>query len=213
MRGIGLDARQGQFLAEDVREFLKREIDLEDVAAGLIPRAPLAFPLRLRQRLPRLTFALADAARVLAAVAELRQLDARDGDADEVAPFFADHFTARDVLGKVAFDLAAHDLAKALMITFDFLSHGSVPGACSFSRYKAFANSSTVSPALRMRLLKVPFATGLWAGIDNVAIFPSLVMTMWLFLWRATCQPNDANALITFRYPTEGGSHQATTST
>ena len=40
-----LDARQGQFLAEDLGQLLHRQIDFEDVAAGLIAGAALARPV------------------------------------------------------------------------------------------------------------------------------------------------------------------------
>ena len=47
-----LDARQGQFLAEDLGEFLHRQIDFEDVPAGLIAGLRLAVAvLRRRERL------------------------------------------------------------------------------------------------------------------------------------------------------------------
>ena len=50
---------------------------------------------------------------------------------------------------------------------------------------------------MRRRLLNVPFATSLGSGIDNVAIWFSLVMMMWLPLCRATCQPYDSNTSTT----------------
>ena len=45
---LRLDARQGEFFAEDVGQFFEREIDLENVAAGLIAGAAFAFVLRVR---------------------------------------------------------------------------------------------------------------------------------------------------------------------
>ena len=41
-------------------------------------------------------------------------------------------------------------------------------------------NSETVSPAERIRLRKVPLATSLWSGTDNVATCPSLIRMIWL---------------------------------
>ena len=80
--------------AEDVGEFFEREIDFEDVSAGLIAGSAWLIALRRGQRLTGIAVALADAAGVLLAVAELRQLDRRNRDADEIAPFFADHLSA-----------------------------------------------------------------------------------------------------------------------
>src|SRR5204862_436051 len=79
--------------------------------------------LRRGQRLPRVSLALADAARALLPIAELGNVDLRQRYGHQVLPFLADHFAAADVLAKVAFHLAADDFAEALLIALDFLTH------------------------------------------------------------------------------------------
>ena len=71
-------------------------------------------------------------------------------------------------------------------------SRGFLAGALSSSKWSggqkqneedypaASMNSSTVKPALEIRLRSVPRATSGWSGIDNVAMCPSLVKMMWL---------------------------------
>src|SRR5262249_44269293 len=100
------------------------QLDLEDVAARLVARPGVALALRRGQRVADVAVALAGAAGALLAVAELRDLDLRQGDANEVLPLFADHLAAADVLRQVALDLAADDLLEPLMVALDFLSHG-----------------------------------------------------------------------------------------
>src|SRR5262249_43219165 len=117
------DARQGQLLAEDLGHLLHGQLDLEDVPARLVAGAAVA--LRRGQRVARLALALADAAGALLAVAELRQLDLRQGDADQILPLAADHPPAADVLAQVRLHLAPDDLPEALVVTLDLLPHGS----------------------------------------------------------------------------------------
>ncbi len=119
-----LDARQGQLLAEDGGHFLHRQLDFEDVSAGLVAGAAARLALTGAERLADLARTLADAAAALLAVAELRHVDLRQGDADEVLALLADHFAAADVLAEVALHLAAHELLEALVVAFDFLAHG-----------------------------------------------------------------------------------------
>src|ERR1019366_3701214 len=130
---FGLDARQSELLAEDVGKFFEGEIDLQDMAARLIAGA-----------------ALAVAAGSLVSIAELRQLDRGDRNADVIAPFFADHLPARNVLGKVGFHLAAHNLAEALMIAFDFLSHcftqSPLANVPVLAKQKPFSSQSDLDP-------------------------------------------------------------------
>src|SRR4051812_15699883 len=94
------------------------------MAAGRFAGAAVGVALRRGERLAWVAIPLADAAGAFLAEAELRQLDRRQRDADEVLAFPPDHFTAADVLAKVRLRLATYDLAEALVITFDFLAHG-----------------------------------------------------------------------------------------
>ena len=79
-------------------QLLHRQIDFEDVPARLIAGAAVAVALRRGRAAGRLALALADAAGALLAVAELRDVDLRQGDADEVLALLADHLAAADVL-------------------------------------------------------------------------------------------------------------------
>src|SRR5262245_34150426 len=125
---LGLDPRQGQLLAEDLGQLLHGQLDLEDVAAGLVAGLGLAVALGGGQRLADLALALAGAAGVLLAVAELRDVDRRQGDRHQVAPLLADHLAAADVLRQVRLDLAADDFAEPLQVALDLLSHGPTLG-------------------------------------------------------------------------------------
>src|SRR5262249_39362826 len=93
-------------------------------AAGLVAGAALGVALAGAERLAGLAGALADAAGAFLAVAELRHVDLRQRDADEVLALLADHLAAADVLAEVALDLAADELAEALVVAFDLLPHG-----------------------------------------------------------------------------------------
>src|SRR6266545_379215 len=120
------DPRQGQFLAQNLREFLQRQFHFEDVAARLIAGAALV-ALRCRQGVARLALALADAAGAFLTVAELRQVDLRQGDADEILALLADQLAAADVFSQVCLHLAPDDLPEALVIAFNLLPHGRLP--------------------------------------------------------------------------------------
>src|SRR5262249_44458234 len=121
-----LDARQGQLLAEDLGHLLHRQVDFQDVSARLVAGAGRV-SFRRRERIAGPALSLADAAGALLAVAELRDVDLRQGDADEVLALLADHLAAADVLLQVALHLAADELLEPLVVALDFLSHGSPP--------------------------------------------------------------------------------------
>jgi hypothetical protein len=74
---------------------------------------------------PTVAFPLAGASGALLAVAELRDVDLRQGDADEVLALLADHLAAADVLAQVTFHLTADDFAEPLVVAFNLLAHGS----------------------------------------------------------------------------------------
>ena len=122
---FGLDARQFEFFGEDLREFLHREIDFEDVRAwGIAGLAVAVFvDVAGSERRAGFAFALADAAGVAAAEAEVGHFDLRDRNADEVLSLLADQFALRDVLLQVLLDLAADDLPEPQIILFDVENH------------------------------------------------------------------------------------------
>src|SRR5205807_10479524 len=99
-------------------------LGVEDVPDGLVAGLALVVALGSGQRLADVAVALADAAGVLLAVAELWNLDLRQRDADEVAALLPDQLAAADVLAEVALHFAADDPAEALMIAVDLLAHG-----------------------------------------------------------------------------------------
>ena len=67
---------------------------------------------------------LADSAAVLGPVAELGDLDLRQGDRDELAPGLADHLPVGDVFAQIGLDLAPNDLLEPVGVTIDFSNHG-----------------------------------------------------------------------------------------
>ena len=124
---LGLDARQLELLAQDLGELLQRDLDLEQVLArsiaGLLPCARLLFALA--ERIAALALALPDAALLLVAELEVRDVDLRQRDRDRVLALLRDHLALRDVLAEVLLDLAADDLAEAAVIEIDLLRHDS----------------------------------------------------------------------------------------
>jgi phosphohistidine swiveling domain-containing protein len=117
---------EAEFFAENRGQFLHREIDFEDMPTGRIARPAFARLLGRCQGIARIAVSLPGAAGAFLSVPELRDLDLRQRNADQMLPFLANQLAPRDVFGKVGFHLAAYDLAETLMITIDFLSHGSL---------------------------------------------------------------------------------------
>src|SRR5205807_2780640 len=97
--------------------------------ARCVPR-PLAVAAvgRRADRVADLPLALADAAHLVAAVTEMRNLDLRQRDGDVVLALAADHFAVGDVLAQLALDLAAHDAVEAALVLFDLADHRHSPG-------------------------------------------------------------------------------------
>jgi hypothetical protein len=120
-----LDARERQLLAEDVRQLVEREIDLEGVLAFALARPALAvaFHRARREHRPGLPIALSDATLVLVPVPEVRDVDGRHGDGDEVLPLLPDHLPLLDVLAQVLLDSSADDLAEPAVVLFDLQRH------------------------------------------------------------------------------------------
>ena len=110
-----LDAGEFELLSEHFGKFFERDFDLADVTAGLIACLSLAVAIVLAFADGRTVFSitLADASRTLVAVAEMRDLDIGDGDADVLAPLAADHLAVRDVLPQVLADFPAQSASAA----------------------------------------------------------------------------------------------------
>src|SRR5262249_34582994 len=119
----GFDAGQLKLFGEDVGQLVERDFDFENVGAGLRPAGALAVALTIH-RVADARIAGADAAVVVVAVAEVRQFDAADGDADQVLAFLAEQLAAGEEFAQVAADLALDDLAKALVVLLN--GHGSL---------------------------------------------------------------------------------------
>ena len=120
---FGLDARQLELVAEDGGQFFQRDIDFENVLHRDRCRPGLCRPLVCRAAagdgLADFALALPGAAGAVFAVAEMRHVELRQGNADQIAPFAADHFAMRNVLTQVLADFSADNLAKATMIVVD----------------------------------------------------------------------------------------------
>ncbi len=124
---LRLDPRQLELLAHDLGELLQRDLDVEQViaraVAGFVTLARPIAVFALADRIADLAIALPDAALLLVAVLEVRDVDRRNRDRDRVLALLAEHLALRDVLAKVLFDLAADDLAEAAVIEIDLLRH------------------------------------------------------------------------------------------
>src|SRR5205823_8326756 len=120
-----LDARERQLLAEDVRELIQGKVDFQRVLSLALPGLALAvaFHRAGSEHRARLAFSLADASLLLVTVAEVGDVDARDGDGDEVLPLLPDHLPLLDVLAQVGLDAAADDLPEAAVVLLDLERH------------------------------------------------------------------------------------------
>src|SRR5690606_12477792 len=95
-----LDVRQLELLTEDLGEFLEADVDLEDVLARVLTRLSGARLLPLNG-VARLAVALADTLLLVLPVAEPRELDLRQGDADRPLAPATDHLARRHVTPQV----------------------------------------------------------------------------------------------------------------
>ena len=173
---LALDARERQLLAQDVGELVEREIDFQRVLSFALPRLALAvaFHGSGSEHGAGLAVALADAALVLVAVSEVRDVDGRDGDGDQVLPLLPDHLPLLDVLAKVLLDPPADDLAKPAVVLFDLQRHPgppqvSVAPKCGRSKllYRALRSSSRDGkPAPVLHALKTHAHDRPLAGTD-----------------------------------------------
>src|SRR5207237_4404899 len=122
---LALDARERQLLAEDVRQLVEGEIDFQRVLSLALPRLPLPVALdrAWSEHRPGLAISLADAPLVLVPVPEVRDVDGRHGDGDQILPLLPDHLPLLDVLAKVLLDAPADDLVTARVVRFDHPRH------------------------------------------------------------------------------------------
>src|SRR5688500_11828580 len=94
--------------------------------------ATLAAAVAFADLVAFLALAGADAAGVVA-IAKVGQVDAADGDGDEVLALFADQLALGEELAKVFADAPFDDLAEALMIFVNLQDHVGSPwsvGSC-----------------------------------------------------------------------------------
>jgi len=98
------------------------------VIARLASGLPLARLLLIAavDGIARVTVPLADAALLLVAEAEARDVDLRDRDRDEILALPPHELALRDVLAEVLADLAADDGPEARVILVDFEGHRAV---------------------------------------------------------------------------------------
>ncbi len=123
---LGLDARQLQLLAQDCGQLFERDSTSSRwPPPGSLPAGPWPFlgSPPLADRLALFAVALPDAAGAVVAEAEVRHVELRHRNADQIAALAADHLAVRDVLAQILADPAADDLAEAALIAFDFHDH------------------------------------------------------------------------------------------
>jgi hypothetical protein len=77
----------------------------------------------LSNRLAFFTIPLPDAPCPVIAESEMRYIERRHRNTDQIATFPADHLAVRDVLPQVLADPAADNLSKAALIALNFHDH------------------------------------------------------------------------------------------
>src|SRR5262249_30829181 len=122
------DRRQLQLLAEHLRQLVERHVHFEQVLGRLVAR-PLAAPLLLARSEDRAYGAvpLPDAPLLLLSEEELRDVDLRKRDGDEVLAAPPDQLAAADVALQVLLDAPADNLAEAVVVLVDAENHAGVP--------------------------------------------------------------------------------------
>src|SRR5690606_38206386 len=91
--------------------------------------------LALADRVAALALALADPA-LVAAVAEVGNVDGRHRDGHEVLPLLADHLALLDEAPQVLLDLAAHDRLEAGVVLLDAERHARIRQSFASPRAK-----------------------------------------------------------------------------
>ena len=110
---LGLDPRQLELVAEDLRQLFERDIHLQDMAPGSLPAFPLPSPGSPgADGLADFPLALADAPRAIFPVAEMGHVQLWNGNADQIAPLAADHLAMSDVLSQILANFPADNLPE-----------------------------------------------------------------------------------------------------
>ena len=118
--------RELQLLAEDLREVVEGDLDLERVLALLLARLALAVGVTLLaavEGVALVALALTDAARLLVAEAKLGDVDLRHGDRHGVFALPAEQLAVRDVFAQVLPYAPLDDVAEARVILIDVEGH------------------------------------------------------------------------------------------
>jgi hypothetical protein len=121
---LRLDARQRQLVAQDFGQFFKADFDLEQVLTRLIARTPLFFAVAGHDLVSLFAISLANATGAVLTVAKVGEIELRDGNADEIAAFTADHFAVGDILPQILANFPTHNLPKAGLVSLNALHHG-----------------------------------------------------------------------------------------
>ncbi len=124
---FGLDPRQFQLVAHDLGQLFQRNFDLQDMAAGIaagLAACRLHPGVARADRVALFAVALTDAARAVLAVAKVRHVELRDGNADQIAPLAADHLAVGHVFPQVLANFAPYDLLETRLVSVDFDKHG-----------------------------------------------------------------------------------------
>src|SRR5690606_12989396 len=125
-----LNIGQLEFFAEDLGEFVQRDVHFDGVLPFVLARLASAIPflrIALSDGISDLAFALARPTPLLIAIDEPRNVDLRDRDGDDVLALSPQHLPLRDVLAKVLADPASNDLAKSRMVPIDLQRHACWP--------------------------------------------------------------------------------------
>src|SRR5215212_5333620 len=122
-----LDPRQLQLVAQDRRQLFERNIDFHQMAVARIAAGGALPVLRIAafgDGLALFAIALPDAPCPVVAKSEMRNIELRHRDTDQIATLPADHLAVRDVLAQILADSAADNLSKAALIALNFHDHG-----------------------------------------------------------------------------------------
>ena len=114
-----LDPRQLELLAQELGQFLDRDLDLADVLGGLIAGTTGAVGFTEPHGCAFFTLALADPVHLFSAINEARQLDLGYGYGNDRATALADQLTTGNVLAEIFLYATADDRIEPLLIPLD----------------------------------------------------------------------------------------------